>query len=210
MQPSSEQYQEAIAILKRGGIVAYPTETCYGLAVDPDNDQAIRKLYDLKGRDYNKPLSLIVSDTECLPLYVQTVPPSYIALMNSFWPGPLSLIFSANPESSILLRGNGDTLAIRISSHPVAHEFSRIWGRGLTATSANISGHEGCTSGECIQTELTGHVDYLLDAGTVRGGLGSTMVEEIAGHLVIIRDGVIAAAEIHSLSANKEVLLKKS
>lgn len=203
MQPSTCQFNKAVATLQEGGIVAYPTETFYGLAVDPDNEQAVKCLYSLKRRDPAKPLSLIISDTASLAHYVQFIPPSYKVLMEQFWPGPLTLIFPANRQTSALLTGEGRTIGIRITSNATAAALCRTFGMGITATSANLSGQNPCVSAKEVRSKLGDLCDYILDGDMGAGGLGSTMVEETGGRMTIVRDGAVPA------SAIAEVLQKK-
>ena len=182
--------------MKNGGIVAYPTETFYGLAVDPLNDQAISALYTLKKRDRRKPLSLLVPDKAVLSSYIRFFPPIYQSLTESFWPGPLTLIFPAQPDTSLMLRGGGDTLAIRISSHPVAQKFCSLWGGALTATSANESGKPPLESAVQLKNLWGEGIDYVLDGGPVPGGKGSTILEIVYDTIQIRRNGVVSAKEI--------------
>jgi L-threonylcarbamoyladenylate synthase len=196
MQPSLGQYKAALETLEKGGIVAYPTETFYGLAVDPWNDQAISALYTLKKRERRKPLSLLVPNETILCSYIRSFHPLYHALIESFWPGPLTLIFPAQAETSLLLRGGGDTLAIRISSHPVAQKLCSLWGGALTATSANESGQAPFEIAAQLRTLWGDRVDYVLDGGPVPGGKGSTMVEIVDDEVRIVRNGMVAAKKI--------------
>ena len=195
-QPFPEEFEKALSTLEKGGIVAYPTETFYGLAVDPRNDQAIAALYALKKRESRKPLSLLVPDHQVLSTYIRFFPPLYHCLIERFWPGPLTLIFPAKSDSSSLLRGGGDTLAIRISSHPVAQRLCSLWGGAITATSANESGCLPLENAAQLINLLGDRVDYVLDGGSVTGGQGSTMLEIIHDEVRIVRKGVIPAEEI--------------
>ncbi|MBU1140445.1 MAG: threonylcarbamoyl-AMP synthase [Proteobacteria bacterium] len=194
--PSPEQYRVALETLEKGGIVAYPTETFYGLAVDPRNDQAISALYALKKRERRKPLSLLVPNMTVLSSYIRFFHPIYYTLTESFWPGPLTLVFPAQADTSILLRGGGDTLAIRISSHPVAQKLCSLWGGALTATSANESGKSPLLNAVQLRQFWGDQINYVLDGGTVPGGKGSTMVEVIGDELHILRNGVIDTGHI--------------
>ncbi len=196
VHPSLEDYREALETLARGGIVAYPTETFYGLAVDPGNDQAISALYRLKKRDQRKPLSLLVAEPSVLSSSIRSFPPLYRCLIDAFWPGPLTLVFPARSDTSLLLRGGGDTLAIRISSHPVAQKFCSLWGGPLTATSANESGHPSLVNANQIKSFWGEKIDYVLDGGTVPGGKGSTMIEAIGEEIHVLRKGVITTRQI--------------
>ncbi|MEN8198430.1 MAG: L-threonylcarbamoyladenylate synthase [Thermodesulfobacteriota bacterium] len=197
LSPSDAEYNVALEALRQGNIVAYPTETFYGLAVDPRNQRAVASLYGLKKREAEKPLSLIVPDLATLSACVSSTPLPYKNLIHRFWPGPLTLIFPAKEEMFSRLSGGDGTLAIRISSHPVAQKLCSLWGGPLTATSANISGEAALTSGEQIRRLWGDHISSLLDGGTVPGGLGSTIVRCDDDNICyLLRHGVIPAEEI--------------
>jgi len=193
VQPTEHDYEYALQCLKQGGIVAYPTETFYGLAVDPENEQAITDLYALKKREEQKPISLIIPDVTHLLSLVSSVPNGYKGLMDSFWPGPLTLIFSARKHIPSILTGGTNTLALRVSSHPVAMKLAESWGGALTTTSANISGEEALVTAEDVHTVFGDRVSFVLDGGTTPGGQGSTIVHctDDTMECRIIREGVI-------------------
>lgn len=198
MQPSARDYERALQCLKYGGIVAYPTETFYGLAVDPENEQAINALYAMKKREKRKAISLIIPDITFLSSLTSSFPEAYQYLIDFFWPGPLTLIFSAKRTVSPLLTGGGKTLAIRISSHPVALKLCESWGGALTTTSANISGETPLVTAEDVREVLGDRVSCILDGGRTPGGQGSTIVHCSDDNMVcrIIRKGVIDSTQI--------------
>lgn len=196
--PSENDFALALQALKQGGIVAYPTETFYGLAVDPANEQAIAALFTLKGRERNNPLSLLVPSMEQLFSLVSSVQEPYEKLIDNFWPGPLTLIFPARENVSPLLTGGGTTIAIRISSHPVAQQFCTMWGGAITATSANFSGEPALVTAGEVAEHLGEQVSFILDGGTSPGGKGSTIVRcvEKEKECQILRQGVIAEKDL--------------
>ncbi len=196
--PSDQEFEQAINALKQGGIVAFPTETFYGLAVDPENDQAIASLFALKKRATGKPLSLLVPDLEILSSSVHSIPLPYKKLFSVFWPGPLTLVFPAPTNSSPLLTGDDNTLAIRISSNPVAQHLCRLWGRSFTATSANISGKPALVTAAEVHDLWGDEIACVLDGGETPGGKGSTIVRCVEREYTchILRDGVISASLI--------------
>ncbi len=203
MQPGKKQFERAVATLREGGIVAYPTETFYGLAVDPDNARAVKLLYSHKRRDPAKPLSLIIANRTSLARYVRFIPSSYEVLMDHFWPGPLTLIFPAKHDTSPRLTGDGRTLGIRISSNPAATHLCTMFNAGITATSANLSGQKPCVSAEEVRTELGSLCDYILDGGTVKGGPSSTMVEERDKRMTVVREGAVSASSLAAVLTKK-------
>ncbi len=197
--PSSKEYELAVQTLHDGGIVAYPTETYYGLAVDPANREAVSALYRLKLRESNKALSLIVPDLLTLSRYSSQFPPVYKVLTDSFWPGPLTLIFTAIKCCELSLKKEDNTLAIRISSHPVAHRFCTLWGGAITASSANISGEPALSSSEEVRKQWGTQISYVLDGGKTAGGAPSTIVSCREQSCEIIRNGVITEHDIRKV-----------
>ena len=178
-----------------GGIVAFPTETCYGLAVDPMNEQALGKLFEVKDRPVDKPVLLLISNVSLLDSLVTHVPDLYLPLIERFWPGPLTLIFQARPQLSPLVTGGTSTVGVRISPHPVAQALGKAFGGAITATSANLSGKPPARSAAQIRSLFGETVDVVLDGGMTPASLCSTIVCECAGRLQLIRSGVIGLAE---------------
>lgn len=189
--PSDEDFSRAVAILAQGGIVAFPTETFYGLAVDPFNDQALTALFRLKGRPLHKPFPVLVQDEGQLSGLANAIPRLYRPLMKTFWPGPLTLVFPARPELSSFLTGEGAGVGVRISPHPVARKLGQRWGRPMTATSANPSGMPAARSADEVRHFFGGEVAFILDGGQTPGGMSSTVVGLRQGGVQLIRAGVI-------------------
>jgi L-threonylcarbamoyladenylate synthase len=190
----------AVACLQRGGIVAIPTETYYGLAVDPYNEEALRALYHLKRRELHKPVLVLLSDVKQLTGIVDSVPTLYKSLMERFWPGPLTLIFPGRQELSPLLTGGTGTVGVRISSNILATQLCRIWGGPITATSANISGMVPAMSADDVRSIFGSHIDFIIDGGTSPGGACSTIVGIHDGGLALLREGQIDFSSVlHTL-----------
>ena len=191
--------QAALDIIRRGGVVAIPTETYYGLAVDPFNRDAVARLFALKKRSSAKPLLTLIPGREHLSMLTAAIPPVYLPLMD-FWPGPLTLVFQARGTLSPLVTGNTGTVGARISSHPVAQLFVRALNRPVTATSANISGHAAAVTAEEVRAAFGGRIDLVIDGGRTPGGQGSTLVGVRDGRLLLIRAGVIDFGKIKEKS----------
>lgn len=189
--PSDEDFQRAVTVLTQGGVVAFPTETFYGLAVDPFNEQALTALFRLKGRPLHKPFPVLVQDEGQLSGLAGVIPHLYRPLMKAFWPGPLTLVFPARAELSSLLTGKGGGVGVRISPHPVAANLGQLWGRPMTATSANPSGMPAATNAEEVRHFFGDEVVFILDGGQTPGGMSSTVVGLRQGALQLIRAGVI-------------------
>jgi len=188
--------KRAVAILQEGGVVAFPTETYYGLAADPFNPLALNHLFALKQRALNKPILTLVDDRESLSSLAQSVPSLYEPLMREFWPGPLTLIFQARLNLPVLLTAGTSTIGVRQSSHPFARQLLRAFGRPLTATSANISGQPAAVDAHGVRVQFGSRVDMVFDGGRTPGGVGSTIIGFEGNSLKLIRQGVIPFDDI--------------
>ena len=208
--PCEYDFQRALSALKSGEIVAYPTETFYGLAVDPENARAMNALYKLKRRKVGKPISLLVPNLDVLSASVRYISPPSERLFSLFWPGPLTLVFPANTAVSSLQTGGSDTLAMRISSNPVASHLCELWGKTLTATSANISGEKPFVTAGEVEKLWGDKLGYVLDGGEVPGGKGSTIVHcmEKEKKCHILRAGVISAESISHVLPLYDIVCK--
>lgn len=181
----------AANLLRSGGVVAFPTETYYGLAVDPFNPAALERLFRVKHRPSRLPILVLVGKRSQLPLLTSEVPSLYHLLMDTFWPGPLTLIFPALPTLPHQLTGQTATVGIRHSPHQVANDLIYALNGPITATSANISGYPAATSSEDVARMFGDDLDLILDGGLTPGGKGSTLVGMERNQLVCIRDGQV-------------------
>ena len=196
-QPCSmADLNRAVAILNDGGVVAFPTETYYGLAVDPLNPMALNYLFTLKQRDIAKPILTLVDDRESLSSLVHEIPIIYNQIMEKFWPGPLTLIFQAKINLPTLLTAGTSTIGVRQSSHPFARQLLRAFGRPVTATSANISGKDAAVDAYEVKAHFGDQIDMVFDGGRAPGILGSTIIGLDGVRLNLIREGVIPYEEI--------------
>jgi len=192
----------AAEVIGRGGIVAFPTETFYGLAVDPFNGGALRRLFALKVRAPNKPILVLIDGMERLVELVREVPSPYRKLMDRLWPGPLTMIFPGREKLPPLLTDTSGTIGIRWSSHPLATRLAAACGGAITGTSANLSGcPPALTSGDLKKIFPVG-LDYIIDGGRTPGGSGSTIIGlgRDREQLRMIRQGVISFAEIQAVA----------
>lgn len=196
--PAPEEYKLAVQALQKGGIVAYPTETFYGLAVDPENEEALSALYRLKQRRPEKSFSLIVPDLSNLSSYVDEFPGASKILMDTFWPGPLTLIFQASENSLPLVTKKDNSLAVRISSHIVAGTFCRFFGRAITASSANVSGEQALDNAASVRELWGDKLAYILDGGTTPGTKPSTILRCEGLNCIIIRQGALSFDDIRA------------
>jgi L-threonylcarbamoyladenylate synthase len=181
----------AAEIIIAGGVVAYPTETFYGLGADATNEKAIQKIYAIKGRNFASPISVIIDSREKLYPLVEEVPACALKLIESFWPGPLTIIFKASAYIPQILTAGSGKIGIRISSHTGARTLAQKINRPLTATSANISASPECSTAGEVARQIGNEVDAILDLGNTRGGKGSTIIDVTLKPPQILRAGVI-------------------
>lgn len=192
---------EAARIIGSGGLVVFPTETYYGLAVDPFSEAALARLFALKKRPAAKPILTLVDSTARLARLTAEIPPVYRILMEHFWPGPLTLLFRARPELPGLLTGGSSTVGVRISSLPAARHLAAAAGGIVTATSANLSGRPPAATAAEALAQLGAGPDLILDGGPAAGGRPSTILTLEQGKPVLVREGLVAATDIRRLLA---------
>jgi L-threonylcarbamoyladenylate synthase len=196
LKADSRGIEKASQIILRGGVVAFPTETFYGLGADVLDLEALQKVFQIKRREENKPLLLLVADQTWLPELVKEIPPVAGKLMEKFWPGPLTLVFQASPHLPSVLTANTGRVGLRISSHPVAQALVQAVGRAITATSANVTGQPSASLASEVSHALGKGVDAILDGGKTAGGVGSTVLD-VSGVLPkIIRQGTVSPTEL--------------
>jgi L-threonylcarbamoyladenylate synthase len=182
--------------LRRGGVIVYPTETFYGLGGNPMDEAVVQRIFEIKGREMGKPIPLIASDKEAVYSAVAQWPPLADRLAQAFWPGPLTLILPAHPQLSLLLSAHSGTIAIRISSNHVATALASELGGLITATSANFAGEIPRSNPSLLDQAFLLQTDGLLDAGTLPGGLPSTIVDLTADSPRLVRAGRISWGQI--------------
>ncbi|MEA2085353.1 MAG: L-threonylcarbamoyladenylate synthase [Thermodesulfobacteriota bacterium] len=192
----AREVEKGAAIIRQGGLVAFPTETYYGLAVNPYDHMALSRLFKVKNRNFDKPILTLIQDEGQTSLLASRVPCCYRPLMRTFWPGPLTLIFDGILTLDPLLTGDTQTVGMRISSNPVANALLTAVGKPITATSANISGRPATVNPREVEAQLGEDVDLIIDGGETAGGRSSTIVIGCAGQLRLIREGVISFRDI--------------
>jgi L-threonylcarbamoyladenylate synthase len=189
----------AAAVLRAGGLVAFPTETVYGLGADAANPEAVRKVYAAKGRPAGHPLIVHLADAAQLDAWARDVPPAARALAGAFWPGPLTLVLKRHPRVCGAVTGGQDTVAVRVPSHPVAQALLRAFGGALAAPSANRFGRVSATTAEHVREEFGDAVGCVLDGGATDVGIESTIVDVSGARPALLRPGAIGAARIEAV-----------
>ncbi len=186
----------ALAALRAGELVVYPTETYYGLGADPFSEAAMERLFALKGRDPEKPVALIAADAPMAFELARSIPESARALADAFWPGPLTLVLAPRDGIPASLIGPTGGVGVRVSPHPVARALSAGLGRPITATSANLSGQPPATTLSAARAALGDRVRVYLEGGTLRASAPSTVVACEDEGFRIIRAGAIVEREL--------------
>lgn len=196
---SPNALNEVKETLVRGKVIAYPTETFYGLGVDVFNEGAVKRVFELKGREEGKPIPILVKDREMLLEVVEAIPPLAEDLIKGFWPGPLTIVFNARPNLPAILTGGTGKVGVRVSSNPTAQRIVETFGKPLTTTSANPSGQRPPTTVQEVVDYFRGRIDLIIDGGPLPGRLGSTVVDVTGEGLVIMREGEVPQEELYSL-----------
>jgi L-threonylcarbamoyladenylate synthase len=181
----------AVAVLEAGGIIAYPTDTLYGLGADPWQPEAVARVFAIKGRESNLALPLIGADDAQVEQALGRLPALARRLAISFWPGPLTLILAAPASLPPAVLGGGTTVAVRVPAHDVARALARALGRPLIATSANVSGQPATDEPGVVISRLGSRLDGVLDAGRTPGGPPSTIVDVTGESLRLVRPGAV-------------------
>lgn len=189
--PDAEGLSRAGRIIREGGLVAFPTETVYGLGGDALNPESSRKIYAAKGRPSDNPLIVHIADMDALPAIVREIPRNAARLAEIFWPGPLTMIFQKSDKVPLETTGGLDTVAVRMPVHKVAREFIREAGGYVAAPSANLSGKPSPTVAKYVIEDMDGRIEMIIDGGSVDIGLESTIVDMTSETPTILRPGYI-------------------
>lgn len=192
----ADAIRQAAALLRRGGLVAFPTETVYGLGADAMNEAALRALFAAKGRPADHPVIVHVAEAAQMDNFAVDVPAAASKLAAAFWPGPMTLVLSRNARVSDLVTGGLDTVGLRVPVHPVAQALLREFAGPIAAPSANRFGRVSCTRADHVLQELDGRIDLILDGGDCTVGLESTIIDVSSGDPTILRPGAVTAEQV--------------
>ncbi|HEX7951663.1 MAG TPA: L-threonylcarbamoyladenylate synthase [Burkholderiales bacterium] len=196
MSVTDDEIEQAARILREGGLVAFPTETVYGLGGDASNPAAVRKIFAAKGRPADHPVIVHIADTSELKHWAADVPRAAWLLAEKFWPGPLTLVLKRAARVSDLITGGQETVGLRVPSHPVARQLLKAFGGGIAAPSANRFGRLSPTTARHVREELGDAVDLVLDGGASTVGIESTIVDLTRETPAVLRPGHISAQQI--------------
>ena len=194
-----DDIDQAVEALREGEVVAFPTETVYGLGADAQNPDAVRKIFELKGRPATHPLIVHIDHPRALERWALAVPPEAAALAAKFWPGPLTLVLRRAPAVDLAITGGQDTVAVRMPAHPVAQQLLRAFGSGIVAPSANRYGRISPTRPEHVRDEFGDAVRIVLDGGDCKIGLESTIVSCIDTVPRVLRPGALTLSQLRTV-----------
>lgn len=192
----ASEIERAASILRQGGLVAFPTETVYGLGADATSETALQTLYAVKGRPRNHPVIVHIKHQGDLSRWARDIPEPAWQLADAFWPGPMTLILLRSESVLDAVTGGQDTIGLRVPAHPVALDLLKAFGGGIAAPSANRFGRLSPTSAVHVQADLGSDVGMILDGGDCPVGVESTIVAFREGRPMILRPGMITPAQI--------------
>jgi L-threonylcarbamoyladenylate synthase len=202
---SHDQILKASRMIRNGGVIIFPTQYLYGLGADALNAQAVDRIFEIKRRTHRKPILILIERQEDLSRLVRHIPSPAESIMNAFWPGDVTIVFEATDALPPNLTAGTQKIGIRMPRHPVASALTKAAGGPVTATSANVTDDSGCSTVSDIDTDITDRVDLILDAGTLKGGFGSTVVDVTVDPPKIIREGAIRATDIFTALKTEKV-----
>ncbi len=200
-KPDSQIICQAGKIIRQNGVVIFPAKCLYGLAANALEPQAVEKVFNLKQRPKDKPILVLIPDKTHLKALVKSIPDTAVKLMDAFWPGNLTLVFEAKEHIPKLLTADTGKIGVRVPIHPVAKALVQNLNCPITGTSANLSGQQSCSNPQNLAPAIMDAADLVLDAGELKGGKGSSIVDVTQSPPIILRDGEVPAELINKALA---------
>lgn len=200
--PETGIIAEAARIIRNGGVVVFPTRSLYGLGADAFNAKAVNRIFHIKQRPVNKPILVLIKDKDELDRLAALVPPAATAIMERFWPGRVSIVFQAKEGLSAKLTAGTKKIGIRLPGHNIAYKLVKAADGPITGTSANLSGSAGCFQINGLDEKIVDSVDLILDAGPLKGGAGSTVVDVTGDTPLVLRQGELSQKDIFNVIDN--------
>lgn len=195
IQDSEETRARAAQVITAGGVVAFRTDTFYGLGADPFNPKALRRVNSLKGRDGGKPILVVISDADEAERFINRSQ-LFNSISTRHWPGALTIVAEAKPEVAIELTAGSGTVGLRLPDDEAVRAFIRACGGALTATSANLAGEPPARFAEEVASAFSGGLDLIIDGGAAHGNKPSTVLDLSGQHVRLIREGAVSRAEL--------------
>lgn len=188
--------EEAIGVLQRGGVIAFPTDTVYGIGASLEHPQALRRIYDLKGRSPDKPLPILIYRPEVIEQLSPNVDERLIKLAQRFWPGALTVVMPAADYLPVEVRAPDNTIGVRLPNHSIPLTIAEHAGGAIAVTSANHSGQDPAHAAGEIQEAFGSTIDLILDGGFAPTANASTVIRVLDGNIEVLREGAISAASL--------------
>ena len=185
-------------VISRGGVIAYPTDTYYGLGADPKNPVAVKRLFEIKGRKVDQPILLLIAKADDVKMWTAEINPASENLMKTFWPGPLTLVFKAGADVLRQLTAGTGTIGLRVPGNELTCSLLDFLGTALTGTSANVAGESSPQTAEEAAASLGNTVDLILDGGRTAGGRPSTVVDVSTDQPLVLREGALLLKDLPS------------
>ncbi len=205
VRATQAEIDEAVTALRDGELVAFPTETVYGLGANAQNPSAVQKIFEAKGRPTNHPVIVHLDSPRYLHRWVREVPATAQALAERFWPGPLTIVMARNPNVHDIVTGGQDTIAVRVPAHPMAQQLLTAFGGGIAAPSANRFGRISPTRAEHVRDEFGDAVRVVLDGGESQVGLESTIVACEPAGVRLLRPGAVTLAQLRQIVGDVQI-----
>jgi L-threonylcarbamoyladenylate synthase len=196
--PDNAVIKRAASIIQDGGVVLFPTMGLYGLGTNAFNAGSVQQIFAIKKRPPEKPVLILIDHADALEQLVQEIPESAVRIMDAYWPGNVTLVFRASPALPEILTAGTGKIGIRLPRHPVARALVKQSGIPITGTSANLSGQPGCAEIKDIDPAVTQGANLVIDAGTLKGGIGSTVVDVTTVPPSILREGTVPSLRIEA------------
>jgi L-threonylcarbamoyladenylate synthase len=196
IHPWHDLIDEAARVIRKGGVVCFPTRHLYGLGADAFNADAVDRIFEIKRRPDDKPLLVLIDKQYDIARLVKDVPYAAARIMECFWPGAITIVFKAKDILPINLTAGTEKIGVRMPEHPVALALTAAVHGPVTATSANITGKSGCSRISDMDPLISDKLDLIIDAGTLKGGIGSTVVDVTSGSPKILRQGAVPEKDI--------------
>ncbi|GHE86062.1 threonylcarbamoyl-AMP synthase [Streptomyces spiralis] len=203
MSATTSDIEKAASVLQAGGLVAFPTETVYGLGANAEDPAAVARIFQVKGRPPSHPLIVHIGGAEHLDDWVEDVPATARLLAEHFWPGPLTLVLPRGRRVPLEATGGLETVAVRVPDHPVALSLLAAFGGGVTAPSANRFGQVSPTTADHVRAELGDGVDFVLDGGPCQVGVESTIVDATGEVPSILRPGGVTREDLEAVLGHR-------
>jgi L-threonylcarbamoyladenylate synthase len=194
--PQRDAIDYAASFIKRGDVVAIPTDTFYGLSADPFNLAAIERVFQIKGRPENRALPILVNSVEQAVELARDIPDAFLTLAHKFWPGALTIVVEATHRLPLKVTGNSGRVALRWADSRITTALIGAVGGPVTGTSANLSGHPSCSNASALAEQLGTRIPLILDSGDTNGMLASTIVKIDGDEWSIVREGAIPNAQV--------------